>query len=52
MAIVQLARIETQIALGTLLTRLPSLRIVNLEDLHYPMNPIFRGPQALLAQWD
>jgi cytochrome P450 len=48
----QLARIETEIALNTLLARLPGLRITNLEDLSYPMNPIFRGPQTLLAEWD
>ena len=47
----QLARIETEIALNTLLQRLPSLRITNLDDLRYPMNPIFRGPTQLLAEW-
>lgn len=48
----QLARIETEIALNTLFARLPSLKIVNLETLSYPMNPIFRGPEKLLAEWD
>jgi len=48
----QLARIETEIALNTLFRRLPSLRIENLDNLHYPMNPIFRGPDSLLARWD
>ena len=48
----QLARIETEIALNTLLARLPGLRITNLNDLRYPLNPIFRGPQMLLAEWD
>ena len=48
----QLARIETEIALNTLFQRLPSLRITNLDDLRYPMNPIFRGPAQLLAEWD
>jgi hypothetical protein len=47
----QLARIETEIALCTLFSRLPSLRIANLDDLHYPINPIFRGPERLDAQW-
>ena len=48
----QLARIETEIALNTLLARLPTLRITNLEALHYPLNPFFRGPDRLLAAWD
>lgn len=48
----QLARIETEIALNTLLARLPSLRVVNLDTLSYPLNPIFRGPEQLLVEWD
>lgn len=47
----QLARIETEIALATLLARLPGLEIVNLAEVQYPMNPFFRGPLALEAQW-
>ena len=47
----QLARIETEIALNTLLARLPTLQIANLDTLTYPINPIFRGPEKLLAEW-
>ena len=47
----QLARLETEIAIGQLLTRLPSLRIDNLEFLNYPPNPFFRGPERLDATW-
>lgn len=47
----QLARIETEIALGRLLERLPGLEIVNLAEVEYPMNPFFRGPVALHARW-
>ena len=47
----QLARIETEIALNTLFARLPALQIVNLDALTYPINPIFRGPEQLLAEW-
>jgi cytochrome P450 len=47
----QLARIETEIALNTLFDRLPSLEIVNLDELSYPLNPFFRGPERLLAEW-
>ena len=47
----QLARIETEVALNTLLARLPNLRIQNLDELAYPPNPFFRGPEALHASW-
>ena len=47
----QLARIETEIALETLLRRLPSLRIVDLDTIEYPLNPFFRGPVRLEARW-
>ncbi|MEZ5557645.1 MAG: TonB-dependent receptor [Pseudomonadales bacterium] len=47
----QLARIETEIALNTLLARLPDLALVEPDALSYPMNPIFRGPSRLLARW-
>ncbi len=47
----QLARIETEIALGILFRRLPGLELTNLQDLEYPMNPFFRGPVKLLARW-
>ena len=39
------------IALNSLLGRFPDLSIVNLDALSYPLNPIFRGPEKLLARW-
>ncbi len=47
----QLARLETEVALGTLLQRLPNLELTELDDLEYPFNPFFRGPARLLARW-
>jgi len=47
----QLARTETEIALRTLLERLPAFTITNLDSLSYPMNPFFRGPQRLDVRW-
>ena len=47
----QLARIETEVALNTLLARLPNLEITNLAAVEYPMNPFFRGPAKLFARW-
>ena len=47
----QLARLETEVALGTLLQRLPNLELTELDDLEYPLNPFFRGPTRLLARW-
>lgn len=47
----QLARLETEVALATLLRRLPNLKLVELENLEYPLNPFFRGPTKLLAEW-
>ncbi|MGD8418006.1 MAG: cytochrome P450 [Pseudomonadales bacterium] len=47
----QLARIETEIALGTLLARLPGLTLTNLDTLAYPMNPFFRGPERIEVTW-
>jgi cytochrome P450 len=47
----QLARIETEVALDALLTRLPTLQIVNLDSIEYPLNPFFRGPLRLDARW-
>jgi cytochrome P450 len=47
----QLARIETEIALDALLTRLPTLEIDNLDAIEYPLNPFFRGPLRLDARW-
>lgn len=47
----QLARIETEIAVGTLLRRIPDLTLVELDSLEYPFNPFFRGPVRLEARW-
>lgn len=47
----QLARIETEIALATLLRRIPTLEIVGLDNVEYPLNPFFRGPVRLEARW-
>ena len=46
-----LARLEAQVAVGTLLARLPRLRL----DLGYPSAPrglVFRKPPALRVRWD
>jgi cytochrome P450 len=46
-----LARLETQVAVETLLTRLPGLRL----DPRYPSAPrglVFRKPPGLRVQWD
>ena len=47
----QLARLETEVALGTLFERLPEMTLTNLDDLDYAFNPFFRGPKELLATW-
>ena len=47
----QLARIETEIALKSLLARIPSFEIDNLDCLDYPFNLFFRGPKALHLSW-
>jgi len=47
----QLARIETEIAVGAILERLPTLEITNLDRVEYPLNPFFRGPVRLDARW-
>jgi cytochrome P450 len=48
-----LARLETEIALGTLLRRLPGLRLaVPLEELRWRPVPLFRSLVALPVAWD
>ena len=47
----QLARMETEVALATLLRRLPNFELPNVEDAAYPLNPFFRGPLELPARW-
>ena len=43
----QLARIETEIALGRLIERIPEFTIENLDSLNYPFNLFFRGPERI-----
>ena len=43
----QLARIETEIALGRMIERIPAFRIENLDNLNYPFNLFFRGPERI-----
>ena len=43
----QLARIETEIALGRLIERVPAFEIENLDSLNYPFNLFFRGPERI-----
>ncbi len=47
----QLARIETEIALNRLLARIPHFQVDNLDDLSYPFNLFFRGPEQLRLSW-
>ena len=48
-----LARLETEIALGTLLRRLPGLRLAVAEDeLRWRPVPLFRSLVALPVAWD
>jgi cytochrome P450 len=47
----QLARIETEAALNTLLQRIPALEMIGLDAVTYPLNPFFRGPERLDARW-
>ena len=47
----QLARIETEIALGRLIERIPSFSIENLDSLNYPFNLFFRGPERIDMMW-
>jgi len=47
----QLARIEGEIALTRLLTRLPGLRLVDMETVEWKPTITLRGPRALPAVW-
>ena len=44
-----LARLETRVALHTLVTRLPGLRAADVEQ---PRGLVFRKPSALWVSWD
>lgn len=48
----RLARLEGQIALEALAERIPSLRLVPDQQLHWSPNITFRGPEALYVDWD
>jgi len=48
----RLARLEAAIAVETLATRLPSLRLVADQQLQYSANITFRGPSELFVEWD
>ena len=47
-----LARMEARIALELLVEKLPSLRLVDDQQLTYFPNITFRGPEALQVAWD
>jgi cytochrome P450 len=47
-----LARLETRIVLEELSARLPSLRLIPGQALRFRPNTTFRGPLALLVEWD
>jgi cytochrome P450 len=46
----RLAQLELHIALETLLTRLPDLRVLNLDDLHWRHHNTLRGVEALWCE--
>lgn len=48
----RLARLEAQVAIEALVERLPSLRLVEDQQLSYSENITFRGPQELYIDWD
>jgi hypothetical protein len=47
----QLARIEAEIAIATLLHRLPELRLDNAENPEWRPTFVLRGLKALPASW-
>ncbi len=48
----RLARLEAQIALESLVERIPSLSLVPDQTFEYSANMTFRGPQKLMLDWD
>jgi cytochrome P450 len=48
----QLAKMEARIALELLAERLPTLRLVDDQQLTYFPNITFRGPESLRIAWD
>jgi cytochrome P450 len=47
-----LARLEARVVLAELSARLPSLRLVPGQSPRFRPNTTFRGPLALLVEWD
>jgi cytochrome P450 len=47
-----LARLEARVTLELLGARLPSLRLVAGQDVHFVPNTSFRGPIKLEVEWD
>jgi len=47
-----LGRLEARVVLEELSARLPSLRLVPGQTLHYLPNASFRGPRSLLVEWE
>lgn len=47
-----LGRLEARVVLEEIGARLPSLRVVPGQTLHYLPNVSFRGPLSLLVEWD
>jgi cytochrome P450 len=47
-----LARLEAQVVLEELTTRMPSLRLVPGQKFDYTANTTFRAPHSVLAEWD
>ena len=46
-----LARMELQVALGTLLRRFPGLRLAAEDEIPWRQGSILRGPSALMVAW-
>jgi cytochrome P450 len=47
-----LARLEAQVVLEELTTRIPSLRLAPGQQFEYSANSTFRAPRSVLAEWD
>jgi len=47
-----LARLEAQVVLEELTTRMPSLRLAEGQRFDYSANTTFRAPRSVLAEWD
>ena len=48
----RLARLEAEIAIEVLASKIPSLRLVPYQQLEYSANITFRGPKKLYVDWD